>query len=313
MTGRNEPDWDAFLAREVARANDAAGRAGGDFPGAGASAGAGGGGDRGGTGARRGGTRSGARPPGHVSPGWLAASVVGSVILSVGVYGLVRPADSGPNTADVSVVSTARPTLVIRPVTPTAGIPASPPAGGGASTPLQVGRAEAAPPVPETKAFPEARVRLPSGAEFQRVDVHVPRTCAEMFAPDLAATVARGAGCTRLAAALYTDADRRMRISVAVVTMNRAEDAAALFALTGADPIRYQVVALDPPAGSTLKPVPPGGTGDFGRLMAVRSLVVSSAEWSDGRTDGAKELRSAAGELLKYVQTRVADYEEHVG
>ncbi|GCD92460.1 hypothetical protein [Embleya hyalina] len=310
MTGRDEPDWDAFLAREVARADDAAGRPGGDLPGAGAGTGAGGGGDRGGTGAGRGGARSGARSPGRVSPGWLAASVVGSVILSVGVYGLIRPADSGPNTADVSVISTARPTLVIRPVTPTAGIPASPPA---ASTPLQVGRAEAAPPVPETKAFPEARVRLPSGAAFERVDVHVPRTCAEMFAPDLTAAVARGAGCTRLAAALYTDADRRMRISVAVVTMNRAEDAATLFALTGTDPIRYQVVALDPPAGSTLKPIPPGGTGDFGRLMAVRSLVVSSAEWSDGRTDGAKELKDAAAELLKYVQTRVADHEEHVG
>ncbi|WP_161501033.1 hypothetical protein [Embleya scabrispora] len=33
----------------------------------------------------------------------------------------------------------------------------------------------------------------------------------------------------------------------------------------------------------------------------------------DDRTDGARELASVVGELPKYAQTRVTDYEEYVG
>ncbi len=134
--------------------------------------------------------------------------------------------------------------------------------------------------------------------------------CERGMSQELAGIIAQGGGCLQLTSALFTDAERRSQVTVGVLSLKRAEDAASVFGMVSMDPVTYQVVSLDPPPEAGLPTVPPGSAGVFRRLMTVRSVVFSNAQWADGSETREAELTEQATELLTYVNGNVVAYEE---
>jgi hypothetical protein len=160
------------------------------------------------------------------------------------------------------------------------------------------------------QAFPEKSVRLADGSVHTRVDRASTTDCSRGMSPELAELIKQGQGCSRLTAALFTDADRRAQVTVTVLSFQRVEDASRVFAMASMDPVTYQVVSLDPPPESGLPTVPPGSAGVFQRLMTVRSVVFANGQWADGtETDEAALTKTTTG-LLKHVDQTVVAYEE---
>ncbi|MGX1884171.1 hypothetical protein [Streptomyces sp. NPDC055287] len=166
------------------------------------------------------------------------------------------------------------------------------------------------PVVRAARAFPEKTVRLADGTVYHRVDVATTTACEHGMSQQLAGLVAQGGGCLQLTSALFTDAERRSQVTIGVLSLKRAQDAASVFGMASMDPVTYQVVSLDPPPEADLPTVPPGSAGVFRRLMTVRSVVFSNAQWADGSEAREAELTKQGTDLLAYVNENVAAYEE---
>ncbi|AVH61499.1 hypothetical protein C4B68_29150 [Streptomyces dengpaensis] len=160
------------------------------------------------------------------------------------------------------------------------------------------------------QAFPETSLRLEDGSTYERVDLATTTDCARGMSPELASLIDQGEECSRLTAALFTDAERRSQVTVTVLSFRRAEDASRVFAMASMDPVTYQVVSLDPPPEAGLPTVPPGSAGVFQRLMTVRSVVFANGQWGDGAETGEEALTKETEGLLQYVNDKVVAYEE---
>ncbi|WTW99265.1 hypothetical protein OG216_40615 [Streptomycetaceae bacterium NBC_01309] len=300
MTGSgNSDDWDGFLAREPARTE------GTDW-------------------LRSVGPGAARRPLRRRRTTYVlvAAAVATVLLLLLAVYGLTRGIgdsedESPPAVQIVASVSASRsgaqsPQAGNTPAPTAASSQIALPSGATTSRPPGIEKAEAAPPISPDRAFPAQRITLPSGAVYDRIDVYTPADCREMTSGPMADVIQQGRGCAQLTVALYSDPARKTQITVAVMSMNHASEAATVFAMASTDPIRFQVGALDPPAGSDVPLPPRASPGDFARIMTVRSVVFSIALWTDGRDVVSEEITGPAAELLKYVNDIVAAEEEAV-
>jgi hypothetical protein len=171
----------------------------------------------------------------------------------------------------------------------------------------------ARPVIRPEQAFPEKNVRLKDGSRYTRVDLATTTDCARGMSPQLADLIEQGKPCSRLASALFTDADRRSQVTVTVLSFERVEDASRVFAMASMDPVTYQVVSLDPPPEAGLPTVPPGSAGVFRRVMTVRSVVFANGQWGDGAETGEAAITKQTEGLLGYVNDTVAAYEEGKG
>jgi hypothetical protein len=206
---------------------------------------------------------------------------------------------------------------------PASAAPASTTASGPAVPSVDVGLPSDAPsalpsllarPVirPE-QAFPQTVVRLKDGSRYSRVDLATTTECARGMSQELAALIEQGEECSRLTAALFTDADRRSQVTVTVLSFARVEDASRVFMMASMDPVTYQVVSLDPPPEAGLPTVPPGSAGVFRRLMTVRSVVFANGQWGDGSETGEAELTAQTEGLLQHVNDTVVAHEDGTG
>ncbi|WP_031487384.1 hypothetical protein [Streptomyces bicolor] len=171
----------------------------------------------------------------------------------------------------------------------------------------------ARPVIRPEQAFPDKSVRLKDDSRYTRVDLAGTTDCARGMSPELAELIGQGRPCSRLTAALFTDADRRSQVTVTVLSFERVEDASRVFMMASMDPVTYQVVSLDPPPEAGLPTVPPGSAGVFRRVMTVRSVVFANGQWGDGaETEEAAITRQTEG-LLSYVNDTVVAYEDGKG
>lgn len=168
----------------------------------------------------------------------------------------------------------------------------------------------ARPVIRPEQAFPEKSVRLQDGSRHTRVDLASTTDCARGMSPELAELIEQGKPCSRLTAALFTDADRRSQVTVTVLSFDRVEDASRVFMMASMNPVAYQVVSLDPPPEAGLPTVPPGSAGVFRRVMTVRSVVFASGQWADGAETEEAAITQQTEALLRYANDRVVAYEE---
>jgi hypothetical protein len=171
----------------------------------------------------------------------------------------------------------------------------------------------ARPVIRPEQAFPSTSVRLTDGSRYTRVDLATTTDCTRGTSPELAQLIEQGEACSRLTAALFTDAGRRSQVTVTVLSFERVEDAARVFAMASMAPVRYQVVSLDPPPKAGLPTVPPGSSGVFRRVMTVRSVVFANGQWGDGSETGEAELTAQTEGLLRHVDNTVVAYEDGKG
>jgi hypothetical protein len=168
----------------------------------------------------------------------------------------------------------------------------------------------ARPVIRPEQAFPDRNVRLKDGSRYTLVDLATTTDCARGMSPELAELIEQGKPCSRLTAALFTDADRRSQVTVTVLSFARVGDASRVFAMASMDPVTYQVVSLDPPPEAGLPTVPPGSAGVFRRVMTVRSVVFANGQWGDGAESREAAITKQTVDLLKYANDTVAAYEE---
>ncbi|MFJ1805460.1 MULTISPECIES: hypothetical protein [unclassified Streptomyces] len=168
----------------------------------------------------------------------------------------------------------------------------------------------ARPVIRPEQAFPSTNVRLKNGSRYARVDLATTTDCAGGMSPELAQLIEQGEDCSRLTAALFTDAERRSQVTVTVLSFERVEDASRVFMMSSMDPVTYQVVSLDPPPQAGLPTVPPGSAGVFRRTMTVRSVVFANGQWGDGAETGEAELTAQTEGLLQRVNDTVVAYED---
>ncbi|MBT2400049.1 hypothetical protein [Streptomyces sp. ISL-100] len=234
-----------------------------------------------------------------------AVAVVG-VLSSVAVGAVLYVAQGAG-----SLVDTARTkgTPSSRPAAPVPSVSAALPSDAPAALPSLLAR----PVVRPAQAFPVKTVRLADGTVYHRVDVGTTTECERGMSQELAGLIAQGGGCLQLTSALFTDAERRSQVTVGVLSLKRAEDAASVFGMVSMDPVTYQVVSLDPPPGAGLPTVPPGSAGVFRRLMTVRSVVFANGQWADGSQTREAELTEQATRLLTYVNKNVVAHEQGKG
>ncbi|MET9516625.1 hypothetical protein [Streptomyces sp. NPDC002994] len=233
--------------------------------------------------------------------GVLSAVAVGAVL-----YVAAQGADSLVDTARTKGAPSSRPAAPTAPVAPAPSVSAALPSDAPSSLPSLLAR----PVVRPVQAFPAKTVRLADGTVYHRVDVGTTTECERGMSQELAGLIAQGSGCLQLTSALFTDAERRSQVTVGVLSFKRAEDAASVFGMVSMDPVTYQVVSLDPPPEAGLPTVPPGSPGVFRRLMTVRSVVFSNAQWADGSQTREAELTGQATQLLTYVNKNVVAHED---
>ncbi|WP_051821131.1 hypothetical protein [Streptomyces sp. NRRL F-5065] len=164
------------------------------------------------------------------------------------------------------------------------------------------------PAVRPERAFPATAVRLPDGSRYKRLDLVTTADCAHPLGPG--ALAGRAENCRRLTAALFTDAERRSRVTVTVVSFGRAEDASALRAVLAGASAGDRGNPLDPPPGSGLPAAPAGAPSVRRDLPAVRSVVLADGRWADGSPADARALTRQTEGLARYVRDNVVSYEE---
>ncbi|RLU83979.1 hypothetical protein CTZ27_27820 [Streptomyces griseocarneus] len=238
------------------------------------------------------------------APAVAVAAVVAAMLL---VPGHNKPAEQDHTTEAAPVGGQPKPNALAVPSG--ASVPSvrgSLPSDAPAALPSLLAR----PVISPEQAFPDETVKGESGTEYHRVDVASTTDCSRGVSPELAGVIGQGQGCLRLTSALYTDAAKQSRITIGVLSFKRAEDAAAVVGMASFDPLKYEVVSLDPPQGSGMDPVPPHTPATFNHLMTVRSTVFANAEWGDGRATDEPELSRENAELLGHFQRTIADYEE---
>lgn len=225
----------------------------------------------------------------------LVAAIAAGVVMAAG-----DPGDDGTGTAAAS----SSPVASTTPPAPSVSVAL--PSDAPTALPSLLSR----PIVRPGQAFPEKSVRLKDGSTYERVDVATTTDCARGMSPELASLIEQGEECSRLTAALFTDAERHSQVTVTVLSFRRVEDASRVFAMASMDPVTYQVVSLDPPPETGLPTVPPGSAGVFQRLMTVRSVVFANGQWGDGAENGEEALTRETEGLLQYVNDNVVAYEE---
>ncbi|MCF2529477.1 hypothetical protein [Yinghuangia soli] len=240
------------------------------------------------------------RDNGPGGSGAASQDAAGSVYVPV-----IEPAPAASSAAP----STAPPAAPTGPDVPS-GPPTALPDGAATSIPPGARKAASAPPIAAERAFPEKRVSLPSGDVFELADVYTPRECREMMSAQLVSVIDDGRTCAQMIVALYTDPGRRIQITIAVASFTEVSHAHVAFAMNSLDPIAYGVGALDPVPGSDVPLPPREAPGGFGQAVAVRSVVFGISLWSDGRNEDSAAIHTPARELLRYVFDRVAAYEE---
>ncbi|MFF4584372.1 hypothetical protein [Streptomyces sp. NPDC001388] len=215
---------------------------------------------------------------------------------------MIAGGDERPTAAsDTTASDTATPDTAAAP-----SVDVSLPSDAPSSLPSLLAR----PVIRPEQAFPATNVRLPDGSRYTRVDMATTTDCAEGMSPELAQLIEQGAECSRLTAALFTDAERLSQITVTVLSFARVEDASRVFMMASMDPVTYQVVSLDPPPQAGLPTVPPGSAGVFRRVMTVRSVVFANGQWGDGKETGEAELTAETEGLLRHVNDTVVAYED---
>ncbi|MFF8190138.1 hypothetical protein ACF05L_04465 [Streptomyces bobili] len=227
----------------------------------------------------------------------LVAAVAAGVVMAAGDDGGGRAA------APPAATATATPSGAGSAVP---SVDASLPSDAPSSLPSLLAR----PVIRPEQAFPSKSVRLGDGSRYSRVDLATTTDCARGMSPELAELIQQGEKCSRLTAALFTDADRRSQVTATVLSFARVEDASRVFMMASMDPVTYQVVSLDPPPEAGLPTVPPGSAGVFRRVMTVRSVVFANGQWGDGSETGEAELTAQTEGLLKHVVDTVVAYED---
>ncbi|MGV9939289.1 hypothetical protein [Streptomyces sp. NPDC003401] len=227
----------------------------------------------------------------------LAAAVAAGVVMAAG-----RDGGDGPAGAPPAAAATGS-----GPAVPS--VDASLPSDAPSSLPSLLAR----PVVRPEQAFPAKNVRLGDGSRYTRVDLATTTDCARGMSAELAGLIGQGEPCSRMTAALFTDADRRSQITVTVLSFARVEDATRVFTMASMDPVTYQVVSLDPPPEAGMPTVPPGSAGVFRRVMTVRSVVFANGQWGDGSETGEAELTAQTEGLLRHVNETVVDHEDGEG
>ncbi|GKQ40416.1 hypothetical protein ALMP_69420 [Streptomyces sp. A012304] len=223
----------------------------------------------------------------------LVAAIAAGAVMMTGGDGGDGPASAAPTTTAAS--GPAVPSVDV-------GMPSDAPSALPSLLALPVIRPE--------QAFPEKSVLLKDGSRFTRVDLATTTDCARGMSQELAELIEQGEPCSRLTAALFTDADRRSQVTVSVLSFARVEDASRVFMMASMDPVTYQVVSLDPPPEAGMPTVPPGSPGVFRRVMTVRSVVFANGQWGDGAESEEAELTAQTEGLLRYVNDTVAAYEQ---
>ncbi|MGW1073839.1 hypothetical protein [Streptomyces sp. NPDC002537] len=231
-----------------------------------------------------------------------AAAIAAAVIAMLLVPGHDKPAEE--DHTNEAVATGGRPKPVPVPSVPSVHGSLPPDA------PKELPSLLARPVIGADQAFPDETVKADSGEEYHRVDVASTTDCSRAVSPELAGIIKQGEGCLRLTSALYTDAAKKARITVGVLSFKRVEDAGTVFAMTGLDPLKYEMMSLDPPPGSGLDPVPPHTPATFNRLMTVRSTILANAEWADGSSADEPGLSRKGAELLGHFQKTIGAYEE---
>ncbi|MFD5269885.1 hypothetical protein [Streptomyces sp. NPDC058335] len=226
----------------------------------------------------------------------LAAAVAAGVVLAAG-------GDDGGGPAAAPPTATTTPSGS-GPAVPS--VDASLPSDAPSSLPSLLTR----PAIRPEQAFPSKSVRVEDGSRHSRVDLATTTDCARGMSAELAELIEQGEKCSRLTAALFTDADRRSQVTVTVLSFARVEDASRVFMMASMDPVTYQVVSLDPPPEAGMPTVPPGSAGVFRRVMTVRSVVFANGQWGDGAETGEAELTAQTEGLLERVSETVVAYED---
>ncbi len=241
------------------------------------------------------------------------AALTVAVVAGAALYaGQGSPPGSGPDKAAGSAASASASGPASLPPSAPAAVPSvsgALPSDAPSSLPSLLAR----PVVRPAQAFPEKTVRLADGSVHDRVEVRTTTECDRAMSQQLAGVLAQGSGCLQLTSALFTDAERRSQVTVGVLSLKRAEDAALVFGMASMDPVTYQVVSLDPPPEAGLPTVPPGSAGVFRRLMTVRSVVFANGQWSDGSESREAAITKQTEQLLSYVNEKVATYEQGKG
>ncbi|MEU0119596.1 hypothetical protein ABZ137_39480 [Streptomyces bobili] len=235
-----------------------------------------------------------------------AVAGIGAVLVAAVAAGVVMAAGDdggGPAAAPPAATATATPSGA-GPAVPS--VDASLPSDAPSSLPSLPAR----PVIRPEQAFPSKSVRLGDGSRYSRVDLATTTDCSRGMSAELAELIQQGEECSRLTAALFTDADRRSQVTLTVLSFARAEDASRVFMMASMDPVTYQVVSLDPPPEAGLPAVPPGSAGVFRRVMTVRSVVFANGQWGDGSETGEAELTAQTEGLLKHVMETVVAYED---
>ncbi|MFG3511112.1 hypothetical protein [Streptomyces bobili] len=235
-----------------------------------------------------------------------AVAGIGAVLVAAVAAGVVMAAGDdgdGPAAAPPAATATATPS---GPRSAVPSVDASLPSDAPSSLPSLLAR----PVIRPEQAFPSKSVRLGDGSRYSRVDLATTTDCARGMSAELAELIQQGEKCSRLTAALFTDADRRSQVTVTVLSFARVEDASRVFMMASMDPVTYQVVSLDPPPEAGLPTVPPGSAGVFRRVMTVRSVVFANGQWGDGSETGEAELTAQTEGLLKHVMDTVVAYED---
>ena len=280
------PDWDTWVAQETARQNAS----------------------------QQVGPAAVAAGPGAPKPPRRAAAfgrvLVALVVVAAGIGTVLyvqgrRPAHApAAARASAPATTTAAPGAAGDAVLPVPSISAGLPSDAPSDLPSLLAR----PVVTAATAFPAASVRIGS-AVFTRLSVTTGTDCGPDVSAELASVIKQGQGCLQALSALYTDAERTSQITVTVLSFRQAQDASSVMVMASMDPVTYQVVSLDPPEDSGLKPIPAGTPGLFSRVMTVRSVVFANAQWSDGGDHDSTALNKENAALLGYVDDRVAAYE----
>jgi len=159
-------------------------------------------------------------------------------------------------------------------------------------------------------SFPDPTVQLSSDVVLDRVSTAKQIPCDTFASQSMTGLIDQGSGCAQLITALYSTTDNKAQFTVDVLTMNRAEDAGAIFSLARTMSITYQMGSMDPPAGSKLPTIPSGNGGVTNCVMAVRSVVFVNAQWVDPSNQDVTTLTSESNKLLTYVDTKVSTYEQ---
>ncbi|MFF7990682.1 hypothetical protein ACFZDG_12950 [Kitasatospora xanthocidica] len=206
----------------------------------------------------------------------LLLPVAAALLVAAGAAAyLLRPSDPAPAAAPA-------------PGAPAPGAPVGSAPGSAAAT-QPIAAPSAAADTPASAAVSPSAIPLsvfPTQVPGYTLVAGVARsncTGPDTVAPTLAGLITQGHGCLGVDLALYKDAEGN-QFNVALFTMADQGDGVHLVTFLGAHADSFQVAVHVPPTDSGLRRLPVGS----GRVQSFaaygHSMLVGSAQWSDGRT-----------------------------